>query len=77
MKTALLFFDDLLFSKQASNIDLFFTIGNHNTFYINYTSRSYFHWAKNTFRKSFNINILFKQTLIGIILKFHKIAGLD
>ena len=77
MKTALLFFDDLLLSKQASNIDLFFTRGKHNIFDMYYTSRSYFHSAKKTFRKKFNTNILFKQTLIGIILKFHNRAGLD
>ena len=56
-------FDDMLLSKQESNIDLFFTRGRHNNIDIYYISQSYFHLPKNTIRNNSNIIILFKQTL--------------
>ena len=70
-------FDDMLLSKQESNIDLFFTRGRHNNIDIYYISQSYFHLPKNTIRNNSNKIILFKQTLRDIILLFHDIAGLD
>ena len=70
-------FDDMLLSKQESNIDLSFTRGRHNNIDIDYISRSSFHLPKNTIRNNSNISILFKQTLKDIILLFHDIAGLD
>ena len=70
-------FDDMLLSKQESNIDLFVTRGRHNNIDIYYISQSYFHLPKNTIRNNSNIIILFKQTLRDIILLFHDIAGLD
>ena len=70
-------FDDMLLSKQESNIDLFFTRGRHKKIDIYYISQSYFHLPKNTIRNNSNIIILFKQTLRDIILLFHDIAGLD
>ena len=70
-------FDDMLLSKQESNIDLFFTRGRHNNIDIYYISQSYFHLPKNTIRNNSNIIILFKQTLRDIIRLFHDIAGLD
>ena len=70
-------FDDMLLSKQESNIDMFFTRGRHNNIDIYYISQSYFHLPKNTIRNNSNIIILFKQTLRDIILLFHDIAGLD
>ena len=70
-------FDDMLLSKQESNIDLFFTRGQHNNIDIYYISQRYFHLPKNTIPNNSNIIILFKQTLRDIILLFHDIAGLD
>ena len=70
-------FDDMLLSKQESNIDLFFTRGRHNNIDIYFISQSYFHLPKNTIRNNSNIIILFKQTLRDIILLFHDIAGTD
>ena len=70
-------FDDMLLSKQESNIDLFFTRGRHNNIDIYYISQSYFHLSKITIHNNSNINILFKQTLRDIILLFHDIGGLD
>ena len=70
-------FDDMLLSKQESNIDLFFTRGRHSNIDIYFISQSFFHLPKNTIRDNSNIIILFKQTLRDIILLFHDIAGLD
>ena len=54
-------FDDMLLSKQESNIDLFFTRGRHNNIDIYYISLSYFHLPKNTIRNNSNIIILLKK----------------
>ena len=70
-------FDDMLLSKQESNIDLFFTRGRHHYTDIYYTSQRYFHLPKNTIRKNSNIIILFKQILRDIIPLIHDTAGLD
>ena len=67
MKTTVVF-DDMLLSKQESNIDLFFfTRGHHNNIDIYYISHTNFHLPKNTIRNN---------SLRDIIL-FHDIAGLD
>ena len=70
-------FDDMLLSKQESNINLFFTRGRHDNIDIYYICQSYFHLPKNTIRKFSNITIFLKQTPRGIILLFHDVAGLD
>ena len=70
-------FDDMLLSKQESNIDLFSTRGGHKNIIIYYISESYLHLPKSTFRNNSNIIILFKQTLRDITLLFHDVAGLD
>ena len=69
--------DDMLLSKQESNINMFFTRGRRNQIDIYNISQSYFHLPKNTIRNNSNIIILFKQTLRDMILLFHDIAGLD
>ena len=76
-ENSIVVFDDMLLSKQESNINLFFTRGRHNNIDIHYISQSYFHLPKDTIRNNSNIIILFKQTLRHIILLFHDIAGLD
>ena len=70
-------FDDILLSKQESNIDLLFTRGRHSNIDIYYIAQNSFHLPKNFIRKSSIIIDFFKQTLRVIILLFHKIAGLD
>ena len=70
-------FDDMLLSKQNSNIDLFFTRRRHSKIDIYYISQNYFHLPKNTIRNNSNIILLFTQTLRDIILLFHDIAALD
>ena len=68
-------FDDMLLTKQESNIGLFFTRGRHNNIDMYYISQRYFHLPKNTLCDNSNMIILFKQTLRDIILLFHNIAG--
>ena len=70
-------FDDVLLSKQASKIDLFFPRGRHRKLDIYYISQSCFHLPKNTIRNNSNKIIFFKRNLRDIILLFHDIAGLD
>ena len=70
-------FDDMLLSKQESNIDMFFTRGCHNIIDTYYISRCYFHLPDNTTRNNSDRIILFTQTLKDIILLNHDMAGLD
>ena len=71
-------FDDMLLSKQESNVDLFFfTRGRHNNIDINYISQGYFHLPKDTILNNCNTIILFKRNLRDVILLFHDVAGLD
>ena len=70
-------FDDTLLAEHKSNFDLFSTRGRHRKIDIYYISQNYFHLPKETIRNNSNKIILFKQTLIDIMLKFHDIAGLD
>ena len=39
-------FDDMLLSKQGSNMDMFFTRGRHNNIDIYYISQSFLHFPK-------------------------------
>ena len=77
MKTVLLFFDDMLLSKQERNIDLFFTRGCDFDIDIYYISQGYFRLSKNAIPNKSKIIILFKQTLRDNLLPFQDIAGLD
>ena len=70
-------FDDMLLSKQESDIDLFFTWTRHKNIDLYYKSPSYFHLPKNTIPNNSKINILFKQTLRDIIILFHNKPGLE
>ena len=45
-------FDDMLLSKQESNIDLFFTQGRHQNIHIYYISQRCFHLPKTLFLKT-------------------------
>ena len=67
----------MLLSKQESNVALFFIRGRHINIDIFYIPQSFFHLPENTIRNNSKIIILFEQTLKGIILLFHDIAGLD
>ena len=62
------FFDDMLLSKQTSDIDLSFTRRHHNIIDIFSRSQSYFPFPRNTVRKNSNIVTLFEQNIRDIIL---------
>ena len=70
-------FDDMLLSKQESNIELFFTRGRQRNINFYSKSQSYFHLSENTILFISNLNVLFEQTLSDIILLSHNIAGKD
>ena len=70
-------FDDMLLSKQESNIDLFFTRGRQQNIAIYYISQSYFHLPINTIFNNPTLSVLFKHILRDIIPLFHNKAGLD
>ena len=74
-KNSTFVFDDMLLSKQKSNIVLLFTCARHNNTEIYYKSQHYFQFPKKL-RNISNINNLFKQTLRYIIPLFRDIAGL-
>ena len=50
-------FDEMLLSKQETNIDLLFTRGRHSNIDICYISESYFRLPKITVRNISNISI--------------------
>ena len=70
-------FDDVLLSRQESNIDLFFNRGRHCNIDIYYIYQSYFHLSKKSVRKLSNNIFSFTQTVRDIILLNHDIARLD
>ena len=70
-------FDDMLLSKQKSNLNFIFTRGRPIKIDLYYISQNYFHLPESTIRINSNINIVIKQTLRDIILLFHDIAGSD
>ena len=77
MKTALLFLTICAYQNEEALLFAFFTRGRHININIYYISQSYLQLPKNTFRNKSKIIFLFKQTVRGIILIFHDIAGLD
>ena len=76
-ENSIVVFDDMLLSKQESNIILFFARSRHQNNDIYFISQNYFNLPKNAVRDNSKIIILFKQTLRDIILLFHDIAALD
>ena len=76
-ENGIVFFDDMLLSKQESKKDLLFTRGRQKFIDLYLISHSYFNLPKNTIRNSSKKFILFEQTLRDILLLFHARAGLD
>ena len=74
-ENSIVVFDDMLLSRQESNIDLFFTKQRHNNRDIYYTSRGFFRLPKITTHINSNTFIFLKQNLWDIIFLFHDIAG--
>ena len=76
-KGSVVIFDDMLGSKNSSQIDEFFTRGRHEDLDVSYSSQSYFGLP----RQSIGINsdrlILFKQTLRDVQSMYYDIGAYD
>ena len=70
------FFDDMLGSKEAKNIDAFFTRGRNQNLDINYISQSCYEVPKNAIRKNCGRIMLFPQTLKDITMIYNDISGI-
>ena len=68
---------DMLPSKKESNFDFFLTRGRHSKIDIYFITHSCFHLPKKTILNNSSIIILYKQTLMDVVLTFHDIAELD
>jgi len=69
-------FDDMLGSKEAKYIDVFFTRGRHQNLDIYYISQSWYELPKNTIRNNCSRIMLFPQTLKDITMIHNDISGL-
>ena len=61
-KGSVVMFDDMLGSKNSSQIDEFFTRGRHEDIDVYYISQSYFGLPRQSIRNNSDRLILFKQT---------------
>ena len=69
-------FDDMLGSKEAKDIDAFFTRCRHQNLDIYYISQSWYELPKNTIRNNCSRIMLFPQTLKDITMICNDISGL-
>ena len=70
-------FDDMLCSKQARDIDQFFTRSRHNNINVYYISQKWYDLPKNTIRNNCSVIMMFKQTFRDIVILYVDIGGLD
>ena len=70
-------FDYMLGSKEAKDIDAFFTRGRHQNLDIYYISQSWYELPKNTIRNNCSRIMLFPQTLKDITMIYNDISGLN
>ena len=68
-------FDDMLGSKEAEDIDAFFTRGRHQNLDIYYISQSWYQLPKNTIRNNCRRILMFPQTLKDISMIYNDISG--
>ena len=66
----------MLGSKEAKDIDAFFTRGRHQNLDIYYISQSWYELPKNTIRNNCSRIMLFPQTLKDITMIYNDISGL-
>ena len=69
-------FYDMLGSKEAKDINAFFTRGRHQNLDIYYISQSWYELPKNTIRNNCSRIMLFPQTLKDITMIYNDISGL-
>ena len=70
-------FDDMLGSKEAKNIEPFFTRSRHQNLDIYYISQSWYELPRNTFRNNCSKIMLFPQTFKDITMINNTILGLN
>ena len=76
-KGSVVVFDDMLGSKNSSQIDEFFTRGRHEDLDVYYISQSYFGLPKQNIRNNSDRLILFKQTLRYVQSMYYDIGAYD
>ena len=70
-------FDDMLGSKNSSQIDEFFTRGRHEDLDVYCISQSYFGLPRQSIRNNSDRLILFKQTLRDVQSMYYDIGAYD
>ena len=76
-KGSIVIFDDMLGSKNSSQIDEFFTRGRHEDLDVYYISQSYFALPRQSIRNNSDRLILFKQTLRDVQSMYYDIGAYD
>ena len=76
-KGSVVIFDDMLGSKNSSQIDDFFTRGRHEDIDVYYISQSYFCLPRQSIRNNCDRLILFKQTLRDVQSMYYDIGAYD
>ena len=76
-KGSVVIFDDMLWAKNSSQIDEFFTRGRHEDLDVYYISQSYFALPRQSIRNNSDRLILFKQTLRDVQIMYYDIGAYD
>ena len=76
-KGSVVIFDDMLWAKNSSQIDEFFTRRRHEDLDVYYISQSYFALPRQSIRNNSDILILFKQTLRDVRSMYYDIGAYD
>ena len=76
-KGSVVVFDDMLGSKNSSQIDEFFTRGRHEDLDVYYISQIYFGLPRQSIRNNSDRLILFKQTLRDVQSMCYDIGAYD
>ena len=74
-KGSVVIFDDMLGSRNCSQIDEFFTRGRHEDLDVYYISQSYFALPRQSIRNNSDRLILFKQTLRDVQSMYYDIGA--
>ena len=76
-KGSVVIFDDMLWAKNSSQINEFFTRGIHEDLDVYYINQSYFALPRQSIRNNSDRLILFKQTLRDVQSMYYDIGAYD
>ena len=76
-KGSIVIFDDMLWAKNSSQIEEFFTRGRHEDLDVYYISQSYFALPRQSIRNNSDRLIPFKQTLRDVQSMYYDIGAYD